>query len=341
MAIHIICPPGHFGGIISGRLDSKIGILPEEIAIYQKIGNEWSARRLHVTAARLWSCDLGYDPNIYVDEWMAAVVSKGFDPNREPHAGDRVFQVTQELASSLSVHLIRSGGKELLEGTVGSRKASNPDSLFRYRWWYPPHPREEDEPFGWTPDPDEPMDYDTPAWRTPIVEPAPQYAVIQVKSEHSNLFEPASRSDLAILPPSKFVCATAFTSCIDVKILTYPGRRLSGVVTGLGCAYDHVRKLGDKDSPEEGELLRISAWGIDTLGKRTPIGRVLCKPSGYWVFDELPAEAQGAVEFAIAVSMQKMELSLDAFPAHGGEVIAFKRFKRGAMSSLRELVLTQ
>jgi hypothetical protein len=133
----------------------------------------------------------------------------------------------------------------------------------------------------------------------------------------------------------------AFTSCIDVKILAYPGRILSGVVTGLGCAYDHVRELGDFEVPQEDELLRVSAWGIDALGKKRPIGTVLCRPSGYWVFDQLPVEAQDAVEFAIAVSMQKLELSLDAFPAHGGEVIASKRFKRMEMSAVRELVLTQ
>jgi hypothetical protein len=342
MAIHIICPPGHYGGIISGRLDSKIGILPEEVAVFQRTAEGWSVRALGITAARLWSCDLHYDERTYVEEWMAAVVSKGFDPRRAPKAGDRVFQVTQEPASSLSVQLTRGAKEEQLEWTVWSGKPSRPDGLFRYKWWYPPHPVEEDEPFGWDAiDVTDPMDYGTPTWKKTIEEPAPQFAVLQVEFEHSNHFDPASRTDVMILPPSRLVCATAFTSCIDVKILAYPGRRLSGVVTGLGCAYDHVRKLGEGESPEEGELLRVSAWGIDALGKKTPIGKVLCKPSGYWVFDQLPAEAQDAVEFAIAVSMQKMELSLDALPAHGGEVIAFKRFKRTAMSAARELALTQ
>jgi hypothetical protein len=69
----------------------------------------------------------------------------------------------------------------------------------------------------------------------------------------------------------------------------------------------------------------------------------LCRPSGYWVFDALPAETEDAEEFAISVSMQKTEISLDAFPTAGGEVVAFRRFKRPVMSSARarELILTQ
>jgi hypothetical protein len=359
MAVHIICPPGHYGGIISGTLDPKIGILPEEIAVYQRIGVEWSVRKLGVTAARLWSCDLGYDPEKYVDEWMACVVSRGFDPHREPKEGDRVFQVTQTLASSLSAHLVVRDAQPSLEGAVWSVRRRRRDSVFRFVFWGSQPIEEDAPPFGWDPlDFDDPMDYESDTWGEAVA-PAPQFAVIQVKADFSNQFidhpedielPGANQSDTILrairrkklkILPTRHAQSTAFTSCIDVKILSSPGPELSGVVTGLGCAFDHVRKLGDDDVPEEGELLRVWAWSIDAAGMKTPVAPVLCRPSGYWVFDQLPAEAQHAAGFAIAVSTQQIELPVDDFPVPGGEVIAFRQFERQPSASATVPVPTQ
>jgi hypothetical protein len=328
MAIYIIRPPGHYGGIISGALDPKIGILPEEIAIYQRIGREWSVRKLGVVAARLWSCDLGYDENTHVDEWMAAVVSRDFDPHRELRPGDRVFQVTQEPASSLSAHLVVRDGEHFLEGRTWPLKPPRLDSLFPFLWGDHRHPAFENWPPGWDPlFVDEPMNYASEAWSLRVA-PAPQFAVLDVDADHTNEFDPMGRRNVGILP-TRHVHATAFTACIDVKILTWPGSKLEGVVTGLGCAYDHVRTLGDDDVPREEELLQVTAWSVDA-GTTTPIGTVACRPSGYWVFEQLPDNTRMAAvaEFAICVSMPNTEISLDEFPVAGGEIIAFRRFTR-------------
>jgi hypothetical protein len=317
MAIHIICPPGPYGGVISGSLDPKIGTLPDEIAIYQRIGKAWSSRVLHVVAARLWSCDLGYQEPL-VDEWMAAVVSKDFDPNRQPHAGDRIFQVTQKPASTLSVRVATHAGEKFLEGNAPPES----DGVYSFLWWHPPRLARGDVP-GWDPlDLVDPIACPSDSW-TVRVAPAPQFAVVHVRSDKSHVFKSTSKVKERILPSRhEHVHAMAFTAKIDISILTTPGHALTGVVTGLGCVFDRVRELGPLELPREDELLRVAAWIIDSAGNLTLIGTTLCRPSGYWIFDRFPTAVCDAKKFVAVVTTQQFDVAPDAIPKQGGEVIA-------------------
>jgi hypothetical protein len=324
MAIHIISSPGPHGGVISGRLDPKIGKLPDEIAIFQKTTAGWSTRRLGVIAARLWSCDLGYRKGPRVEQWMAAVVSKGFDPNRAPREGDRVFQVTQAPASSLSVEfIVRSRGCHL-GGHVSATKPPDPDSLFPFAWWHSPQADPNAQP-GWMPFDLEPLVPSSARWTLPV-HLGVQYAMLQVSAELVRLFDPAATSLLGTLPKDG-VAATAITSTIEVVILTEPGDKMTGVVTGLRCAYNHVRELVDLEEPRDDERLQVVAWAIDSDDNTTLIEPVPCRSSGYWVFEKLPGAARSAIEFVVAVTSRQF-VSSTALPEKGGEVIATTRFLR-------------
>jgi hypothetical protein len=331
MGIHIICPPGHYGGVISGRLDSKIGILPEEIAIYQKTTAGWSVRALGITAARLWSCDLGQDKKGGgpVNSWMAAVVSKGFDPYREPRSGDRIFQVTQAAPSSLSAQFIpRAHHKHVLKGVVSPVQPDLLDCLFSYMW----------QPPGWDCISIDPIDYFTQWWSSRAPD-AVQHAVLQVPADKCNHFNAAAGSTLGILP-TQYVHATVFTAPIDIVILPVPGDKLTGLVTGLRCAYDHMRELGP-DGPHDSERLQVAAWRIEPAGTVTPIAPVLCWPSGYWMFEELPAQVHQAEELVVAVTTQQFAAAPDTIPEAGGEVIAVRKFPRESRISSADVPVTQ
>jgi hypothetical protein len=325
MGIHIICPPGRYGGVISGRLDPPIDPSTQMVAIYQQTPAGWKPRRLRIPAARLWSCDLGQDFGESVSRWRAVLAPKDLDPNVTPWAGGAALEADEADASPLTaLEALRHDGR-LLRGTTLSSDAREQDGLFPFAWWLG-FPNEPEPTPGWVGAPLDQLMRSSDSWAVRVGSEI-QYAMIQVKAGDLKYFEPGATSELCTLP-SDSVHALAFLSPIDVRILKRPRDGLAGVVTGLGCAFDHGRELDDLEAPHDHERLHVVAWASDANDIVTVVEPEACDPSGYWEFQTFPAKARNSVRFTVAITTHGFEPGQTA-PTHvGGDIIALTSFHR-------------
>lgn len=325
MGIRILFSPGPYGGIITGQLDSPIDPSRQAIAIYQMTSAGWKPRRLDVPAARLWSCDIGHAFDYRVERWMAVLVPKHFEPAARPMAWASGVESDEADASPLTAIESIGYGDRLFRGASVPSDPSRQDGLFPFAWWLGRGNEREPTP-GWVGMGSDDLTRSSDWWAMRLGDGI-QHAMIQVAADDVKHFDPGATSELCTLP-SYGVHALAFTSPIDVRILTRSKDGLAGVVTGLGCAYDHRRELKELEAPEPDEQLYAVAWAIDANGVVTVVGPGACDPSGYWEFETFFANARNSVRFTVAVTVYGFTPK-HAVPTHvGGDIIALTSFNR-------------
>jgi hypothetical protein len=320
MDIRIICPPGPYGGVITGWLDRNHDGPLKKIVIYQRVGKGWEPCEQTAIPARLWSCRV--TPSVPaatpVKEWMAMLLPESVKPGTIPVTGDAPHAVGQDLAATISIDLVVENDEFHIDGV------SDPVDrwgvpVYPYVWPAPPQGRAT-VASGWYALTNRPVVFETAKWRL-SVEAGVQHAVLRIGRENFALFNASRTSGLGTLPVEG-VASMAFTTPIGLQVLSKADEPLAGVVTGLCRAYDHEALLLDDAQLEEHERLKITVWRTDAQHAGASLGTVPCQPSGYWSFDTLlPA---GIV--VAATTAQFDPLTREAPLKPGGDVIARTEF---------------
>jgi hypothetical protein len=313
MAIHIICPAGGHGGVITGRIDTPIP--PEStIEIEQFVDEHWMPRRLEtgepvsIPAARLWSCNLGYQP-VTTTHWRAHLVVAQVD---------RGLVSTPVPASPLSITHVPGDDGGKLRGTLEVSARWHSGVVLPFFWhstpldvaalsgWIPLGHLVETDAHG--------------SWETDMTA-AVQYAVLHVPDDFYQTYKGRAHLPLGTLPV-KGVLAAAFASTIDIVPLTKPDRPFTGAVTGLGCVYNQSAPLRDALPPLLHERLWVTAWAIESGKPPRIIESIPCEPNGQWSFGSLqPSVVRTATTFRVALTMAGYAPS-EIIPEPGGDVIA-------------------
>jgi hypothetical protein len=316
MGIHVIGRPGPYGGVISGRLDRRDDGVATKIVIYQKIDGNWTLRNEHVTAARLWSCDLGHDFAHAVESWQVQLVNAGFHPPGDHlTAGGQVIDTTTVAPSALTIEHEPDSVSHVLAGRLSPSVKGHDPGLFAYAWVH--DPIDPLDGSGWVLVDERVKREPGGLWKVQAGG-GRQYAVVLVEKGIAD--EEMVTGDLGIIPAGK-VGDIAFDEAI--KILVPPGQdgSLTGAVTGLGCVCDQTCIPPHREE----EQLWIAAWITDTKGVTTYRERVACLPSGHWSFPTLTTLTRG-VALTLALTTYTFKPG-DGEPQPGDEVIAVTRFE--------------
>jgi hypothetical protein len=320
MAIHIICPPGSHGGVISGRVDSPIP--PDsKICIEQLEGGRWVPRQsetgdaVAVPAAHLWSCNLRHQ-DAPASRWRARLVTQ--------HAGGSA-SITRQPDGRLASRSVRAspvsitdvpgdaGGK--LKGTI-ARSARRHSRVVLPFFWHST-PLHVPALSGWIPFGHLVETRPDGSWEVEIGS-AVQYAVLHVPDDFYQTYKGRAHLPLGTLPVDG-VLAAAFASTIDIVVLTKPDRPLTGAVTGLGGVYDNATPLEDERPPLPENRLWIAAWAVLSENDVRIIKPISCEPNGQWSFGTLEPSLRSAPRFVVAVTTAGFTPTT-ARPSPGGEV---------------------
>jgi hypothetical protein len=328
MAVHIICPPGRHGGVISGRIDSPIP--PDStIVIEQPENGRWAPHQSEtgvaatVPAARLWSCNLGHQ-TLPTTRWRARLVAPQESASTPVTGKSARGLVSKSVrASPLSITHMPGDAGGKLEGTIALAARRKSRVVLPFFWhvtplyvpalsgWIPVGHLVETRPDG--------------SWEVDIGAAA-QYAVLHVPDDFYQSYKGRAHLPLGTLPVDG-VLAAAFASTIDIVVLTKPDRPLTGAVTGLGCVYDHRSTLQDAAPPLPKERLWIAAWAVLSEKDVRIIDPISCETNGQWSFGMLEGSVRSAGKFVVAVTMAGYSPTT-TIPKPGGEVIAVTEVAR-------------
>jgi hypothetical protein len=345
MAIHIICPPGRYGGVITGHLDPEDLHSPAKLVFYRETKHGWTphddrfittepgARKpvIHeAIAARLWSCNLGYKKGERIPRWMVALTTPSFMPHDVP--GNDALWLDHETVAASSLTIARVPGLvgRRFSGTMSPSTQGEVDGLFTYYW---ERDRYSAGDSGWVPLRNQPLMPRSTTWSATARQHVSgmQYAVLQVVAGKVVKFSTPREPILPI--DAEGVHAVGLSRTIEIVVDSDPGQPMMGAITGLDAAYDHATRPLQSTSGGK-EQLWLGMWALK--GKSSElVDKTTCSISGHWSIGTPSAAARRASEFVLAVATRAYEPS-DVRPVLGGEVIAVDEFEGDFVTGYRK-----